>query len=800
MPQHRAIVIGSGFGGAVAACRLAQAGIAVTVLERGRRYDQDQPRFPRGHISEWLWDRTGGMFDVRPIGQMRLLQAAGYGGGSLIYANVHLRPPPEVFANGWPEGYSREALDPYFDLVAYMLDIRPITDSPRGIPPKTRHLSEAVVKLGRKDQLFYPPLAIDFSAGSEPHLNKFGVMQQSCTYLGECFIGCSRRAKNTLDMNYLAVAERLGAQMRTECEVTRIEPLHEATRSGYRVRYRDRGRGGQEIWEEADHVFLCAGSVGSTALLLQSRDAGALPRLSRRLGEGYSGNGDLLMLDFGTTEPWEPSNGPTITTGLLYSSKEPGELGWFLLEDGGFSRHLWPLFDLAAPNRRWRRYPSGLRLQVDRAPGADRPAIAPSARDIDREIRMTAEEMIPFGETTPEPGRPSLDTSLSRMVSTASFLAMGRDLADGRIELSSDKKIRLRWDVPRNLMIYSLQERLARDLVGELGGRFTTSLFWRFAHLPASVHNLGGCRMGKGPDEGVTSDIGEVFNYPNLFVLDGGILPSSTGVNPSHTIAAVAERNIERIIRRVIGNSEWRAPERKLAQPYRDPLSQVVIPAEGTAPPKSPGVGLTIRETMVGHWRSRAARPGVAPIPLGVACRLQITIGYLARFIADPTHPGLVTGKIYVGGLTAGAADVGGGEVQEGVWNLFVAHGEGPERAMRYVLPFVGEDGRSYTLSGTKAFRPNPGLRLWRENTVLDFTIHEGADTSGPVVGAGRVKIPLVGVLRLLLSLRVTGRDEPGEKVRAVLGFIEFYVRELAHVSWPSSWLTDLLRARPESS
>ena len=115
-----------------------------------------------------LWRKTGGLYDVRPVDQMRVVQSAGYGGGSLIYANVHLRAPAEVFARGWPKGYSREALDAYYDLVAYMLDIQPITSSPGGLPPKTRQMSEALARLRRKEQLFYPPLAINFS--EEPGL------------------------------------------------------------------------------------------------------------------------------------------------------------------------------------------------------------------------------------------------------------------------------------------------------------------------------------------------------------------------------------------------------------------------------------------------------------------------------------------------------------------------------------------------------------------------------------------------------------------------------------------------------
>ncbi|MEZ4314727.1 MAG: GMC oxidoreductase, partial [Polyangiaceae bacterium] len=613
-----------------------------------------------------------------------------------------------------------------------------------------------------------------------------GVMQQSCTHVGECVIGCPRRAKNTLDLNYLAVAERLGAEMRTECEVTRIEPL--ASGEGYRVSYVDRRHGEAKETVEASYVFLCAGAVCSTTLLLQCRAAGALPRLSPKLGEGYSGNGDLLLLSFRSSRPWDPSNGPTITTGLVYSGKEPGS--WFLLEDGGFSRHLWPLFELADPGLGWRRVPSGIELLKGQGLGSGATAVAPpTAADVRDVVRRVSEAQPPGQDTRTGDGPPPLASLPPGMGSTAMFLAMGRDLANGTIRLAANGTAMLAWDVPQNLLLYSLEERLARDLTGKLGGEFATSPFWRFAHLPGSVHNLGGCAMGESPDKGVTSQLGEVWGHQNLFVMDGAILPAATGVNPSHTIAAVAERNIEQIIRRITGNPAWAPPERREVTAYPDPLSRVAIPAEGTPPPETPGLGLTMREAMIGYFRTGKAESITDRVPRVAVCRLRITIGYLARFLSDPSHPGLVTGNVYLGGLTAGEA-----EVQEGVWNLFVAPGAGPEREMRYVLPFIGQDGRRYTLRGTKLFVPHPGLRLWRENTVLDFRVHEGVEEDGAVVGEGKVRIGLFGVVRLLLSFRVTGQDDPAEKARAVLGFAGFYLRELLLVSWPSSALTRLFK------
>jgi cholesterol oxidase len=294
-PSYDAVVIGSGFGGAVAACRLAHAGLSVAVLERGRRYDLNP--FPRNWHSlsaGWFWSSSDpGLFDVRLYPEMTVVQAAGLGGGSLVYANVQMRAPAAVFDHGWPQGYSRAALDPYYDLVAYMLDINPIPKS--NLPAKSRAMEAAARTLGRSGQFSFPNLAVDFGPSGVEHQNKFGVRQRGCTYCGECCVGCNFHAKNTLDLNYLAIAHLKGADIATLCEVSRIEPAD----TGYKVSFKDRVNDGKAGEITARYCFVCAGAVNSTELLLRCRDVhGTLSKLSPRLGDNYSGNGDFLSFAF----------------------------------------------------------------------------------------------------------------------------------------------------------------------------------------------------------------------------------------------------------------------------------------------------------------------------------------------------------------------------------------------------------------------------------------------------------------------------------------------------------------------
>lgn len=348
-----AIVIGTGFGGAVAAYRLAQAGKRICVLERGRRYGPgDFPRpAKRGdglpQTARWAWGLDHGLLDVQDLQGILAVHAAGYGGGSLIYANVHLRAPPHIFAaptrhganaDGWPKAYKRAALDPYYDVVAAALKVRPFPGTPPSAPaPKVDVMRGVAKELRREDWFFLPPLAIDFD---------------KCVGCGECVAGCQIHAKNTLDLNYLKAAEEAGGvDVRTLAEATAIK---EEADSSYTVAYRDHLVGADGVPLRARSVFLCAGALNSTQLLLRSADG--LPSMSRQskrhIGRRFYGNGDAIAMVFDTTKgpAPTPTKGPTITTTLLYAGQpEKGgaaPVDWFVLQDGGYPGWLGPAVGL----------------------------------------------------------------------------------------------------------------------------------------------------------------------------------------------------------------------------------------------------------------------------------------------------------------------------------------------------------------------------------------------------------------------------------------------------------------------
>ena len=217
------VVIGSGFGGAINACRLAQAGRSVCILERGKRWGKKD--FPRttGQVARSFWNyKDLGLLDYRAFENIDVLQASGVGGGSLVYFNVHIRTPREIFENPrWPKGVKRDILDPFYDKARDMLEARQLTPpADRDMPLRTEAFIAAAQNAGRKPEL----MEICVYTGPEK-VNRQGVVQDGCVYCGNCMLGCHVHAKNTLDLNYIPLAEQNGAEVYPLHQVEKIEPV-----------------------------------------------------------------------------------------------------------------------------------------------------------------------------------------------------------------------------------------------------------------------------------------------------------------------------------------------------------------------------------------------------------------------------------------------------------------------------------------------------------------------------------------------------------------------------------------------
>lgn len=521
MADYDVVVIGSGFGGAVAACRLAENGAKVLVLERGRRWSPEN--FPRQIADPWLFShrwphRLNGWLDLRVYSQMIVLLGAAVGGGSLSYAGVLVAADRERFDAGWPSEITADTLAPFYEVARRMLHAATVPDGQE--THRARIMNRAAKALGFTDRLGKVPLGITFddqysyelrdpisAKHSKSFVNAQGVQQGTCVHLGNCQVGCEVLAKNTLDLNYLANAEQQGTEIRPLHVVRCIEP----NGTGYRVRY-DRVSRGCLIAESvtAERVVLAAGSLGSTEMLLRCRDEyRTLPNISSALGKFWSANANVM------TSASYPKNievhqgiGPMISTSLNFMDGKVSPHR-FVIEDDGL-----PNFVLNA--LAGRHYDSWL------------------SRLLGKRLHRG------YGELNP------MDQEMM-------WLGAGIDAGDGRLGLKRAffapwrKDLSLDWASQDSRgeteTIFAVHSQLSKVE----GGTAKVSPMLKYLGMSNTVHPLGGCAMSSDPAKGVVDHRGEVYGHPKLFVLDGSIVPKPLGRNPSLTIAALAERGAELI-------------------------------------------------------------------------------------------------------------------------------------------------------------------------------------------------------------------------------------------------------------
>ena len=310
-----------------------------------------------------------------------------------------------------------------------------------------------------------------------------------------------------------------------------------------------------------------------------------------------------------------------------------------------------------------------------------------------------------------------------------------------------------------------------------LGGRQVTTPTWRLFRQPVSVHNLGGCRMADGPDGGVVDTDGRVFGHPGLYVLDGAVVPAATGVNPSHTIAAVAERCVEAAVRRITGERTWAAPERAAARRPDLPEDRAVQAAARHRPAPRPARGLRFTETMRGDCRLLGGDPGP---PRRVELTLTVHVTDMDAFLADPAHATTASGLIRVTGLTA----PGGTAVDGATVEILGATGPGGGRTITYLVPFADRDGTQWLLRGAKDAR-NRVVDVWRATSTLPVGIAPLAERYDAAVPGGVLRLRPVDFLHQLAGMRATGTAGPPDAARTLGRFVAFFARELVRaVTW----------------
>lgn len=773
-PRYGVVVIGSGYGGAITAARLAEAGHDVCILERGREWHPDQ--FPDD------WERVLGELKSphHPLGLYEYLSGddvdifcgSGLGGTSLINANVALRPSDRALAHPrWPKALREDIasgmLDRCFQRVADMLRITeiPAPGSPGGhsFAKAEAHARSAEPRPGRFRRL---PLAVRLDSDDQGTAPAY-TPQRPCTMCGDCVTGCKVHAKGSLDVNYLPLARQHGADIHTQIEVDFLIP---AAEGGYHVLAQHHPGGHQAPVPRTIHaraVIVAAGVMGTTGILLRSRARGMA--LSSRLGHWFSSNGDLLGLGYnndvrtnavGFGDRVDPERehvvGPTITSAIDYRDLET-DASQFIIEEGAFPRALAEVLRRAMPKIAFTKGEDMDRGMLDRA----------------REIGRIMRDLV----------RDDPEGALNHSMV---YLGMGHDEADGLILLDHRGQSRVQWGAAPDREIFANLQREMRALVQPLGGTHIPNPRGEelLSNNEVTVHPLGGCPMADDRARGVVDHAGRVFDpragdpaavYPDLLVADGSIIPTSLGVNPLFTISALAERIADSFL----------AAHPEPVTPADGPIADPVIAA--------PHPGIEFSERMRGFC-TRAVTDARTPEEFAHAealareegSRLDVDLTIIAEdleaFMRTPEHEADAFGDV------DSALFGDRRRVETGRFQLFVKQ-DGHKR-MLYRLSFLGRDGKPYLLDGFKRLHDHEGFDAWADATTLYTTIRDGWAADGPIVAQGILHVHARDFMEQLTTFRVRNSSGALDSTTWLARFGLFFFGQLWETYVRPQWET----------
>lgn len=561
------LVVGSGFGGSVAALRLTEKGYRVGVVEAGKRFTDEDFAKTSWDVRNYLWAPQFGCYGIQRVHMLRdcmILAGSGVGGGSLVYANTLYRPLAPFYRDPqWSHITDWESeLSPFYDQASRMLGV----NANPTVTPSDEVMQKVAADMGVADSYHSTPVGVYFGepgkGAADPYFGGAGPARTGCTECGACMTGCRVGAKNTLVKNYLYLAEQGGAHVVPMTTVTAVRPrgdggtaVDEGVAGGggtFEVDLRKTGTTSKKFTTTvtAGHVVMAAGTWGTQKLLHAMRDNGTLPRLSNRFGELTRTNSEAILGAARTDVDPEHdySRGIAITSSIHPDENTHVEPVRYGKGSNAMSLLQTIATDGSLAEPRWKqlakymiKHPLKSARMLNAYKWSERTVILLVMQSLDNSITTFTKKGL-FG-------RRRYTSKQGHGEPNPTFIRSGHEAA----------------------------QRTAEHIDGVSGGTWSEVF-----DIPLTAHFIGGAPIGTNPDEGVIDPYHRVFGYPNLHIVDGSAITANLGVNPSLTITAQAERAFS--FWPNVGEEDRRPAQ---GEPYRriDP----VAPHRPAVPDEAPG-------------------------------------------------------------------------------------------------------------------------------------------------------------------------------------------------------------------
>lgn len=755
-PEYEVVVIGSGYGGGIAASRMARINKKVCLLEKGKEFLPGE--FPSNLVDagkemqvqkgKTNIGKSNGLYDFVVGDDISVFKGCGLGGTSLVNANVSIEAEERIFDDSiWPAALrnNMDSLKDGIEKAWDMLKPNPYPESKNGYPilAKTEGMRKSAKALNEDFRL------LDINVTFEDKLNHVGVEQSKCNNCGDCVTGCNHSAKNTTAMNYLPDAVNHGAEIFTEVGVRYVERIDDSWHI-----YFDLYSTGREKFDappmfiKADNVFLCAGSLGSTEILMRSAKNGL--DVSEMLGKRFTGNGDVLGFGYNNDQQINGIGlGEKATTGKI------NEVG--------------PCITSVIDMRRKENLADGMTLEEGSVPGPIRSIMVPMLTSLSKLIGKDTDSG--FKDFMKEKWREIQSIFggpfKGAVNHTQVYLVMSNDSGDGEMKMNHDQ-LEINWKGVGKEPIFKKVSDKLKAVTTALGGNYIKNPSWTklMDYDLVTVHPLGGCIMGEDASTSVVDHKGQVFVgnsgntlYPGLFVMDGAIIPRPVGTNPLLTISGLAERNCKLITEEMKMELNY-SFDQFTPQPAQE---------------RKPGVQFT--ETMKGYFSLNEIEDFEKAFQLGekedspFEFTLTIRSEDVDKFLSDADHLAGMTGTMVAPKLSAYPLTA-----YDGKFNLFVPDpSNASAKKMLYEASLMSKEGKPFLFKGYKEIDNNSGVDVWLDTTTLFITIYEGSIDSGKVIGKGKLKIEIGDFIKQLTTMNAINLQKGESGIKSVGAFGSYF-------------------------